>query len=317
MKVLSGIAILLLINLVLSSRYLQTSPFETCTVDLSINGELGVKDGKLKMNENFLCVSGGTPANSSNLKEALFQQGDYCFPNIYIYGLTTRFNSFKKFFYFRVHSPDKSGFSPNANIRYFFNGSCSPQELEVSMQSVMDQIIKSKNDAVNMKLKMFELNKKYNALVTKLDSATKSVPELQKQAEILRNNIKNRRDSINSITIEHNQSEVSCGNGKREVNELRQSILQQNVKANEISNNINSGLLALIELKEFLKNKDAAIKNTESIVNASFKKFSEVLVELRKILSNKGSDLDKVKACLEKRDSDCVIKAVDAFILKA
>lgn len=317
MKVLSAFAIVLMINLVFSARYLQTSPFETCTVDLSINGELGIKNGKLKLTENYLCVTGGTPANSANLKEALFQQGDYCFPNIYIYGLTTRFNSFKKFFYYRIHSPDKSGFSANANIRYFFNGSCSPQELDVSMQSVIDAIIKSKNDAVNVKLKIFELNKKYNSLVTKLDSSTKSIPELQKQAEILRNNIKNRKDSINSITVEHNQSELSCGNGKREVNELRQSIMQQNIKANEISNNINSGLLALIELKEFLKNRDSAIKNTEAIVNASFKKFNEVLVELRKILSNKGSDLDNIKACLEKRDSECVIKAVDAFILKA
>lgn len=307
---------LIIISLTISSqaRYLQEGAISSGKANLIINGEKVVENGKVSFKKDFLCISGGVPANSVQLENALVIDGDRCFPNIYIYGQISRFNKFTKFFYFRLHGTENSGFSKDALIRVWLSSESSPEDLDADWALYEKRINESKSNCKAKIDALFDDANKINSLISSISASEKSIPEIQNSIEVLKQNRINLLKKKQDEELSENSAIADCNNNRVQQFTLRQNIVKLNNEAEDLDDKFNNEKLALIEIQEFVTKKLKVIAETTETKNNAYKECDKLIALITPIIPNMTGEMKKAKVAIDDRKLDVCHKVLDGIV---
>lgn len=301
-------------------RFLEDGELPTfrCNMSISIDEtrETVIVDGELVLDDRYICVKGGTPANHPFLEEAAFIDGKYCFPHIFMTGLFNRFNPFTQYFYFRIHSPEGAGYKQNIKIKYHFTGQ-NVEDLEKMFEKLNKMVQATKAEVKVLTDKLFEQANEYNKVTSKLLVNDKSIPEIIEEIDEYKVKIAALKEQITENQIQVNDLTATCDSRTMDLAVVVEELTALNDKAENLDNSINSNKLSIQSFHDALTDLNKVIEETQARIDASDAAIKHSLKECKKILPTYTEKLDGIQTLINERKTEEVNTEIDSFVVSA
>lgn len=263
--------------------------------NLNLNGEEVIIEGNIELHENLLCIIGGTPANSIELKKIPVINGKRCFPYSDFKYIDNNFSKLRKVLYFNTYSIEGSSITQNIRVEIEFTDSTqTPEDLEIMFTKITEDLNDSKIKFKKGADELFRLSNEYNALVVRFATGLKSRPEIEREIAENQVSIDAADAELNKARIRYNDHQADCTTSDAEREEALANLRNKRAKLENLLNTIYNNRQSIKSYEEGLFNKERAVAACRKVRDAAHEVCNSTITTLKEKLPTEIEDLNEV-----------------------